>query len=182
MILSISGPPGSGKTTLAEIISERLGLELILTGRIFRDMAAQREMSLSDFGAYAEEHPEVDIELDRRVVDAVRERAEQGKSLLVEGRLAGFMLYRANIPSFKIYVTASQEVRAERIRKREGGDIAEIMHEMAAREECERERYLSVYSFDIRDMSIYDLVLDSSDMGVEEVAARVLTAVEEWSP
>ncbi len=180
MILSISGPPGSGKTTLAEILSERLGLELLLTGQIFRGMAEDKGMKLSEFGTYAEGHPEVDIELDRLVVERVRESVAQQKGLIVEGRLAGFMLFRAKIPSFRIYVTADPEVRAERIRKREGGSAAEIMKEMTERERCERERYLKVYSFDITDMSIYDLIIDSTNLDIDGVVEQSMKAIRRW--
>jgi len=180
VILSISGPPGSGKTTLAELVSERLGLELILTGQMFRDMAEERGMSLSDFGAYAEKHPEVDMELDRAVIRIIREGIKEGKNMLLEGRLAGFMLHRAEIPSFKIYITASPEVRAERIRRREGGTIPDILRDMKEREDCERERYMNVYSFDTDDMSIYNLVIDSSGMDVDAVVEEAIKAVSEW--
>ena len=180
MIVSISGPPGSGKTTLAEAISEKFALELVLTGQIFREMAEERGMELAEFGRYAEEHPEVDIELDNLVIKRIKDGMKDGKDMLLEGRLAGFMLHRAGIPSFKIYVTASPEVRAGRIQKREGGSVDEIMEPMMEREACERERYMNVYSFDTNDMGIYDMVIDSSNMDVETVVKEAAKALEGW--
>ncbi len=180
MIVSISGPPGSGKTTLAEAISEKFGLEPVLTGQMFREMAEEKGMGLAEFGRYAESHPEVDIELDNLVIEEIRHGMKEGRNMLLEGRLAGFMLHRAGIPSFKIYVTASPEVRAERIQKREGGSVGEIMGRMGEREVCERERYLSAYSFDMDDMSIYDLIIDSSDMDVDTVVEEAVRAIEGW--
>lgn len=180
MIVSISGPPGSGKTTLAEFVSEKFDLELVLTGQIFREMAKERGMDLAEFGQYAESNPEVDIELDRQVIERVKHGMKEGRNMLLEGRLAGFMLHRAKIPSFRIYITARPEIRAERIKKREGGSLDAIMKDMGDREMCERERYFSVYSFDISDMSIYDLLIDSSDMDVEAVVREAAGAIEGW--
>jgi len=180
VIVSISGPPGSGKTTLAEFVSEKFGLEPILTGQIFREMAKERGMDLAEFGRYAESHPEVDIELDNLVIERIKHGIKEGRNMLLEGRLAGFMLHRAKIPSFRIYITARPEIRAERIRNREGGELRNTQKEMEEREKCERERYLNVYSFDINDMSIYDLLIDSSDMDVEAVVREAAEAVEGW--
>lgn len=180
MIVGISGPPGSGKTTLAKALSERFGLEYMLTGQIFRQMAEERGMTLSDFGRYAESHPEVDIELDNLVIKRIKRAMGDERDALLEGRLAGFMLYRAKIPSFRIYITARPEVRAKRIKKREGGEISSIMRDMAERERSERERYLNLYSFDLRNMDIYDLVIDSSDMDIDTVLERATAAIEEW--
>ncbi len=41
MRITISGPPGSGKTTACKLLSERLGLEMVVFGRIFRELAQE---------------------------------------------------------------------------------------------------------------------------------------------
>ena len=68
MILAIGGPPGSGKTTVAERIAKDHGYALVSAGTMFRKMAADRKMSLEEFGRFATEHPEVDRALDAQVV------------------------------------------------------------------------------------------------------------------
>ncbi len=40
MRITISGPPGSGKTTVCSKLSEALGLEAVVFGKIFREFAA----------------------------------------------------------------------------------------------------------------------------------------------
>ncbi|MDO9098990.1 MAG: AAA family ATPase, partial [Candidatus Methanoperedens sp.] len=35
MIITISGPPGSGKSTLSGLLSARLGMELVSMGDVF---------------------------------------------------------------------------------------------------------------------------------------------------
>ena len=49
MIATVSGPPGSGKTTASRLLSEKLGYPLVYVGNIFREMAKERGMSLADF-------------------------------------------------------------------------------------------------------------------------------------
>jgi len=53
LIITISGPPGSGKSTLSKILSVKLGLELVSMGDIFRKCAEDRCMSLEEFGLIA---------------------------------------------------------------------------------------------------------------------------------
>ena len=53
MRITISGPPGSGKTTACNSLSQRLGYQAVVFGKIFRQMAADRGMTLVEFGDLA---------------------------------------------------------------------------------------------------------------------------------
>ena len=50
MRITISGPPGSGKTTACNRLSEMLGLKAVVFGKIFRELAAEKHLSLLEFG------------------------------------------------------------------------------------------------------------------------------------
>ena len=54
MNITISGLPGSGKTTVAEILQGQLGMRYVSTGQIFREKAKTANMSLSNFGMFRE--------------------------------------------------------------------------------------------------------------------------------
>ena len=60
MIIIISGPPGSGKTTVARILSKMLDFPLISSGDIFRSLSKEYGMDLEDFSLFAEKNPEID--------------------------------------------------------------------------------------------------------------------------
>ncbi len=175
MRIAISGPPGSGKTTICVLVANRLGCEFVLVGQIFRQMAMERKMSLETFSRLAEEDETIDRELDRRMVAI----AKANESIVVEGRLSGAMLKAMNIPVLAVYVEASERVRAERIAKREGRDAEEVLKEMRARERSEKKRYLAFYGLDASDRSTYDLWIDSSDMTTDEVADAVIGKAKE---
>lgn len=171
LIITVSGPAGSGKTTLARILSERIGCSLIATGALFREMAAEKGLDVLQFNLLAEKDDGIDKELDRKVVDA----AVKNGDCIVEGRLSCHMLIRAGIKPFSVYLEAPAEVRVERVAGREGRDVALAVKETVGREESERRRYMKVYGIDINDKSCYELVLDSSSSDPETLADAVMS-------
>jgi len=171
--ISISGPPGAGTSTVARILAENLGMEYINSGDIFREMAREKGMPLGEFGNYAKEHEEVDLELDRRQVEIARTRP-----VILEGRLSGFMLHREKVPSFRIWIDADPEIRAARVLEREGGDILQKMRENDDREKCDKERYRRLYGADYADPSVYTLLIDSSHVVPGLIAERIIGHVK----
>lgn len=167
--ITISGPPGSGTTTLAQVLVEHLGLRYVNTGQLFRDLAGEYGMTLQEFGRYASDHREVDDELDRRQLDLAR----QG-GIVLEGRLAGHYTHRFQVDALRVFLSAAPEVRAARIGQRDGHTTAEAASQMTERAVLERARYLEHYHIDIEDTGVYDLVLDSASASPEQLAQEVL--------
>jgi len=171
--ITISGTPGSGKSTVAQILEKKLGLRYVYSGILFRHLAKKHKMSLEEFGKYCETHREVDQELD----DAQLEILRKG-NVIVEGRLAGWLAYKNNIKAVKIMIDADIKTRAERIVKREGGDVKQREREMLKREKSEALRYKQYYDIDLKDSSIYDIVVDSADKTAEEAADLILKKLD----
>ncbi|CAG0977407.1 MAG: AAA family ATPase [Candidatus Methanoperedens sp.] len=165
MIITISGPPGSGKSTLSKIISVKLGLELVSMGDIFRKCAHDRCMSLDEFGQIAKCNEKIDLKID----EMQKKIANENDNILIEGRLSGFLVDA----DLKVWLKAPLDVRAQRIAKRECKSAATAMEETYEREECERERYLKYYDLDIKDLSVYDIVIDSSKWSAQEISEIV---------
>ncbi|WP_135613079.1 (d)CMP kinase [Methanococcoides sp. AM1] len=154
MLLTISGLPGSGTTTVGKLLAEHYGVDLISAGDVFRGLAKEREMTLAEFGNLAESDPSIDIEIDKRQ----SEIANSSDGLILEGRLAGHMAKNA----LKLWVKAPIEVRVRRIVEREGSSFDVRLGETVEREASEAIRYKEIHSIDINDLSIYDIVIDSS--------------------
>jgi len=135
-------------------------------------MAKKQGMSLEDFGKYCEEHPEIDKELDRYQLEILRKG-----NVILEGRISGWIAHRNNIPAMKVLLEASIDVRAGRIVKREQGEKEKRKKEILKREKCEAARYKKYYDIDVYDTSIYDLIIDVSNMTPEEIVKRILVCV-----
>ena len=170
MRISISGPPGSGKTTVCMLVADDLGYDHVLVGQVFRQMAMERKMDLEAFGGLAEEDETIDRELDERMLRLAR----ANENIVLEGRLTGAMLKSKKVDVFAVFVTADERVRAERIARRESKDVDLVLREILARERSEKKRYLAYYGINPYDKSIYDMWLDSTKMSAEDIA-RIIT-------
>ncbi|MEM3058677.1 MAG: AAA family ATPase [Methanomassiliicoccales archaeon] len=175
MRITISGPPGSGKTTVCRQLAEKLSLNYIVAGSIFRKMASERGVSLEDFGKIASEDSSIDRMLDEEILKIARENDH----IILEGRLTGYLMHKNGIDAFKIYLDADFEERARRASKRDGIDLAEARASIAERERCELKRYEQYYGFSPEDRNFYDFVIDTTSLSPDEVVSRILRAMEE---
>ncbi|OLS13434.1 MAG: cytidylate kinase, partial [Promethearchaeota archaeon CR_4] len=164
-----------GKSTVAKIVATTLHLEYYSTGVLFRKLAKEYKMSLAQFSRYAEDHPDIDRQLD----DAVIARAQQGQ-VVVEGQLVGFLV--RDVPGcIRVLLTASDDVRLQRMCERDTEHRKEKDRETLTREKSEQERFLKFYKYDLRDfatqLDMYDLILNATKLSAEQVAGIIICAV-----
>ncbi len=167
--ITISGLPGTGKTTVAKLLEKRLGLRYVYSGQIFRDMAKEQGMSLEEFGTYCEKHREIDEELDRHQLEILRKG-----NVILEGRISGWLAYQNNISAVKVLLQADISVRTGRIVKREQGDIERRKKEILKREKSEATRYKKYYGIDMYDTSIYDVIIMVDEKTPEEITEIIV--------
>ncbi|HSV05855.1 MAG TPA: nucleoside monophosphate kinase [Candidatus Binatus sp.] len=169
MLITISGLPGSGKTTVAQLVARTLGLEHVYAGDIFRKQAEAQGLTLEEYQRRAE----TDHSIDRALDDQMRSRAARGNAVL-EGRLAAFMAEAAGQTALRVFLDAPEPIRAVRIAGREGGGTSERLREIQAREASDARRYRVIYGVDYHDPAHYDLVLHSDGRSPEELAAEIV--------
>ena len=170
MRITVSGPPGSGTTTLSRAIAEKHNLKFVSAGDIFREHVKASGLDILDFSKLCESDPKVD-----KAIDADQKRiGETTDDIILEGRLAGHMVSNADL---RIWILASIDCRAARIADREEKSYEKAFSETKAREQSERDRYKSYYGIDIDDLSIYDMVINSEKWGKEELAQVVDFAI-----
>lgn len=167
MIITVSGAPGTGTTTLARSLAAELGIRWINSGELFRKIAGERNVSVRELNRLAERGPEIDYLID----DAQKALAKEGSGVF-EGRLSGHLLPA----DLTILLKTDLRLRAERIAKRESKLLEDALQETRSREESEARRYEKYYNIDINDLSVYDLVLDSGRFDERGTFAVALAA------
>ena len=167
MRITISGLPGSGTTTLGRMLADRYNYEYISAGEVFRSMAAERSLGLTEFSSLCEKDPSIDKLIDERQ----RAIVLRSDMIVAEGRLSGWMIPEADI---KIWLFASVSCRVARIHERDrSSDPKTAENETVAREASEATRYRQYYDIDISAIDIYDLVLNSERFLPEQLAKIV---------
>jgi len=171
IVIAVSGVPGAGKTTYARFIAKEYNLRYVSNGQLFRQYAKEKGLTLIELHKMAEKDPSIDLMIDRRTL----EEAMKG-NVVVEGHLVPWIV--KDIADVKIYVKAPLTVRVKRIAKREKRPIDEVLRETVIREYSQRVRFLYFYGIDIVDLSIYDLVIDTSYLKVDEVIQIIEKFIE----
>ncbi|WP_336135968.1 (d)CMP kinase [Natronomonas amylolytica] len=174
MLITISGPAGSGKSTAAAALAEALDYDHVSGGDIFRELADERDMTPLELNKAAEENDQIDRDLDRRL----RNIAETRDDLVLESRLAGWMA--GDYADFRIWLDAPLSVRAERIADREDKSAELARKETLERSKSEARRYLEYYDIDIDNLGIYDLALNTARLSPEGVLDVLLTTLDAY--
>ncbi len=171
MIVTVSGYHGTGKTTYAARLARELGLRHVSAGLLFRKLAQEKGMSLEELGQVALK----DASIDRMIDERTMKEAEKG-NVVIDGQLAGWLL--KEIANLRIHLMTPEPIRIQRIAERDRLTVEEARRQTVSRERVQSERYKLHYGFKVEDMSIYQLVLDTSIGAIESISRILVDAAK----
>jgi CMP/dCMP kinase len=166
--IAISGKSGCGNTTVSTLLAQNLGIKMI--NYTFRQLAAEKGITLAQVIEKAKTDDSYDRYVDTKQVELAKE-----ESCVLGSRLAIWMLKEADV---KIYLLASDELRAKRILGREGGSIEEIKAFTEMRDREDSRRYMKLYGIDNNNYSFADLKIDTNCNVPEEIIHTILVQLE----
>ena len=165
--ITVTGDPGSGKSTFARTVAASTGYRLITTGNIFRELAAKRGISITALNELAETKAQIDHEVD----DFLKTLNGANENLVLDSRMAWHFVR----DTLKVRLTVEPEIAAARIfrdtadMREKFADHATAIDEVARRKQSEVTRYRALYSVDISDPANFDLVIDTSSKAPDDI-------------
>lgn len=175
MIITISGLPGSGKSTLAKNLAKELRLRHYGAGDLLREIAREKGMTLLQIHEKMVRDREFDDLLDQRTERFGKEKND----FVIDGRVAWHFIPK----SIKIFVTIDLRTAAERVFKdmrsdeKENNSAEQTMRNMRRRTEMNRVRYKKLYGIDYLDKKNYDIIIDTTKIGIKEMTEKALKEI-----
>jgi cytidylate kinase len=182
-IITISGKPGSGKSSTADKVAELLGYTRHSSGDMVRQILAADGLSLAEYNEQARD----DHALDEAVDERLRNLRDK-KDIVIDSRLGFYWIPE----SFKVYLDLDIEVATARIyndatsnaaRSRAGEgttSLLDVSRQVKTRMEEERSRFRNIYHVDPYDLAHFDLIVDTSRHSPQTVALTVYDTYRRW--
>ena len=182
-IITLSGKPGSGKSSTADKVAELLSYTRYSAGDIVRNLLRKHNLSLDEFNRRAQTDHEIDYMID----EELRNLRTQ-KDIVVDSRLGFYWIPE----SFKVYLDLDDDIAMARIfkditenasRVAEGGStssLQEVQQQVRDRMNNERKRFVAMYGTDPFKTANFDLVINTSRHSPQTVALTVFDYYQKW--
>lgn len=167
----MGGMSGTGKNNVARILSERLGIKTYSIGDFRREMAVERNISLTKLNQLGENQDFTDKQADNYLENLGKNKG----SFIISGRLAFYFIPN----SIKVLLKSHLRVRSERAYNDEKTfesfrDFGDAIANLIGRERSDQLRFKNRYDVDCNNELQYDLVINTDYMGFEEVANKII--------
>ena len=163
MIITITGLPGSGKTSVAKELAKHLHIKHYSMGDLFRKLAHKKHKNFIRL-----------MKNNAKLVDYLDNEqkliAKKNKNAIIDSRLGAYLIKNAD---YRIYVHASLNKRAKRVMKRDKQSYKEAVKDILSRERFELEHYKKHYNIDYRDRSLYNIIINTENYNVEKTVQKI---------
>ncbi|MDB6179985.1 (d)CMP kinase [Paracoccus fistulariae] len=187
--IAIDGPAASGKGTIARAISVHFGFHHLDTGLLYRATGARggdpvqaaqsltaEDLARSDLrsaqAGQAASRVAAIPEVRAALLDFQRRFAAQEPGAVLDGRDIGTVI--CPDAEVKLYVTASDQVRAHRRAAELGADPAQMLRELQERDRRDSER--ATAPLRPADDAV---VLDTSELAIDQAVTRAIGIVDQ---
>lgn len=180
MHITVTGNLGSGKSTIARLLSEKYNFEAYSTGKVQRELAKQMNLTTLELNQLMMSDRKYDNMIDDETARISRDNKD--KNIIFDSRLAWHFVES----SFKVFVSVSLDVAAYRIMNDQRGSvekyssIEEAKDLLAQRAKTEKIRYKDIYNLNYMDFSNYNLIIDATYCYPDIIADIVMEEAKEY--
>lgn len=175
MIITISGAPGSGKSTIAKMLAKKFKLKHYSMGDLRGDIALKHGMTIDELNKLGEEKKWTDEETDKTQI-----KLSKKDNFVIDGRLSWYFIPN----SIKIFLDVNLREGAKRIFKcrrpdeKEYKNINDVLKGIKNRIRSDKKRYKKYYNVNPYVKKHYDFWLDSTKLTKKEVLKKLTTFIK----
>ncbi len=174
VVITISGKPGCGSSTTGQLLAQKLGLRFYSIGKYHKSFGSSKKETERTFEAWSAKGAELN-KFEKEKDELSRRLASEG-NVVIEAKLAIKMNPESD---FKVWLTASEKVRAGRYAKRDGISVSKALSLLKEKEKKERETWKKIYGFDyFNQENMADLVIDTGKKKPEDVVEIIIKKLE----
>jgi len=182
-IITLSGKPGSGKSSTADRVAELLSYTRYSAGDLVRSHIRKKKMTLDEFNKMAEEDHKHD-----HLIDEELRKLRTERDVVIDSRLGFYWIPE----SFKVYLDLDMDVATVRIYKdsvsnelREYGadtnySIQDVRKLVQGRLDNEKRRFKTLYGVNPYSNANFDLIINTSRHSPQTVALTVFDTYKKW--
>jgi len=181
--ITFAGRLGSGKSSTADALAEKLGYSRMSTGRLQRELSEKEGLSFKEYSEIQKTNPNFDYEVDQKLKDFIAEN----KDFVLDSRLAHIFEPRL----FKVFLEVDTLVAAERMfadmqsnperATEKVASVEELIENNAHRLVSEQQRYKNLYDIDNHmNPEDFDVVINTGDYFLEQVVELIYVAYQDW--
>lgn len=181
-IITLSGKPGSGKSSTSDRVAELLSYSRYSAGDLVRAVIKKKHITLDEFNTMATENHQLDYDIDEEL-----RNLRTIRDIVIDSRLGFYWIPE----SFKVYLDLDMDVATARIFKdtvnnelRESSaenvslqDVQKLVHD---RLENEKGRFRTLYGVNPYSNSNFDLIINTSRHSPQTVALTVFDTYKKW--
>lgn len=165
--IAVSGDIGTGKSTLARLLAEKLNWEYISAGNYFRDWYKSKGMDVSKVYGIPEEE-------DRKMEADFKKEMQEKSNTIFESRLAGW-LAKDYPETLKVLCVVDESEAYRRVAKRDSVSTEEAERLSKQRAKDLVEKFNKLYGVsDFLDPKYFDLVIDTTNLSPIQVLEMVV--------
>jgi cytidylate kinase len=182
LVLCVCGMAGSGKSTVAKSLAEHYRFKYYSGGDALKAVAADMGYEITEKGwwetsegiRFLKERLN-NPEIDRKVDEKQLEWAKKG-GVIFDSWAMPWLLKEG----FKVWLEASEEVRGQRIAKRDGLSMEEARKFLREKENRTKELYRKLYGFILgEDFTPFHLILDVNQLDENEVFQTLCMVIDD---
>lgn len=181
MIISITGNPGSGKSTIAKKIAKKLNYKHYYIGKLRRETAKSQGMTLTQYNKLGETDSVTDFEVDKMQ----KKLGQKKENFVIEGRTSWHFIPH----SLKLFLAVNPDEGAKRVfeelkrtdhrnEDKKMNSVQEVFKSHGIREKSDKIRYKKYYNIDCNNKNNFDFVLDTTNLTPQQVFKKTIDFIK----